>query len=84
MLSTRTTLVTLLVGLSVLAPVTSPSAKAQDATPTAPYSCDDAAAADVAATPRAAESAMAGICDREPPVLQPVGSQHLVSCFLYR
>jgi oligopeptide/dipeptide ABC transporter ATP-binding protein len=26
---------------------------------------------------------MAGICDRETPVLQPVGSQHLVSCFLY-
>jgi peptide/nickel transport system ATP-binding protein len=26
---------------------------------------------------------MAGICDRETPVLQPVGSHHLVSCFLY-
>ena len=26
---------------------------------------------------------MAGKCDRETPVLQPVGSHHLVSCFLY-
>ena len=32
--------------------------------------------------PRCA-NAMAGKCDRETPVLQPVGSQHLVSCFLY-
>jgi peptide/nickel transport system ATP-binding protein len=26
---------------------------------------------------------MAGTCDRETPVLQPVGSHHVVSCFLY-
>src|SRR5262245_19150040 len=32
--------------------------------------------------PRCA-SFMAGTCDRETPALQPVGSQHLVSCFLY-
>src|SRR5262245_28794916 len=32
--------------------------------------------------PRCA-NAMAGRCDRDTPVLQPVGSQHLVSCFLY-
>jgi peptide/nickel transport system ATP-binding protein len=32
--------------------------------------------------PRCA-SFMAGTCDRETPVLQPVGRQHTVSCFLY-
>ena len=32
--------------------------------------------------PRCA-SFMAGTCDRETPALQPVGSHHLVSCFLY-
>ena len=32
--------------------------------------------------PRCA-NAMAGTCDRETPALQPVGSHHLVSCFLY-
>ncbi len=33
--------------------------------------------------PRCA-NAIADVCDRETPVLQPVGSQHVVSCFLYR
>src|SRR5262245_39484940 len=32
--------------------------------------------------PRCA-NAMGGRCDRDTPLLQPVGSQHLVSCFLY-
>lgn len=53
MLTKRTALATMLLGLSVGTPVTSLSALAQDATPATAYSCEDVAGADAASTPGA-------------------------------
>ena len=57
----RTVLATLVVGLSVLAPVSPWSAVAQDATPTMTYSCED-----VAGTPGAMMGGMTGMATGTP------------------
>jgi uncharacterized protein (DUF305 family) len=60
MQATRTVLTALIVGLSVAAPVSSPLALAQDATPTAAWSCDDVATMQ-AGTPSPMMGGMSGM-----------------------